>query len=305
MELYKLRNENELIHIRENYFKLEKEMQTLTEKNLDKVFGLTLVKTEFSLNNFRIDSLAFDDEINAFVIIEYKKDKNFSVIDQGYAYLSLMLNNKADFILEYNETQNNNLKKDDVDWSQSRVLFISPSFTRYQKESINFKDLPIELWEIKKFGSNIISFSQVTTASSQESVKTISRKDEKIEKVSREIKVYTEEEHINRGTDGSVELYEKLKSSILNLENVTIKPKKKYIAFVGASNIIDVRIQKNAIKIWFNLKKGQLDDPKKIARDVSNVGHWGNGDYEIRFWNDDNFEYILSLIKQAYLKNKK
>jgi predicted transport protein len=305
MDLYELRNENELRHITEQYFRLEKEMQTLTEKNLDKVFGLTLVKTEFSLNNFRIDSLAFDDEINAFVIIEYKKDKNFSVIDQGYAYLSLMLNNKADFILEYNETQNNNLKKDDVDWSQSRVLFISPSFTRYQKESINFKDLPIELWEIKKFGSNIISFSQVTTASSQESVKTISRKDEKIEKVSREIKVYTEEEHINRGTDGSVELYEKLKSSILNLENVTIKPKKKYIAFVGASNIIDVRIQKNAIKIWFNLKKGQLDDPKKIARDVSNVGHWGNGDYEIRFWNDDNFEYILSLIKQAYLKNKK
>jgi hypothetical protein len=91
--------------------------------------------------------MAYDNETNSFVIIEYKRDKNFSVIDQGYAYLSLMLNNKADFILEYNENQEKTLKRKDVDWSQSRVVFISPSFTSYQKEAINFKDLPIELWE--------------------------------------------------------------------------------------------------------------------------------------------------------------
>lgn len=305
MDLYQLNKENELRHIKEQYFKLEREMQILTESNLDKIFGLTLIKTEFFLNNFRLDTLAFDKENKSFVIIEYKRDKNFSVIDQGYAYLSLLLNNKADFILEYNETQDNSLKKDDVDWSQSRVIFISPSFTRYQKESINFKDLPIELWEIKKFENNIISFSQIAAAFSRESIETVSKKDKEIEKVSREIKVYTEEEHIKGGTDASVELYEKIKTSILNLDNVTIKSKKKYIAFVGTKNIVDVRIQKNGIKLWLNLKKGQLDDPKKLARDVSNVGHWGNGDYEIRIFNDDNFEYLLSLIKQAYLVNKK
>ena len=64
------------------------------------------MKSEFTLHNFRIDTLAFDEESKSFVIIEYKKDKSFSVVDQGYAYLSLMLNNKADFILEYNESLN-------------------------------------------------------------------------------------------------------------------------------------------------------------------------------------------------------
>jgi hypothetical protein len=78
---------------------------------------------------------------------------NFSVIDQGYAYLSLMLNNKADFILEYNENCKDTLKRDDLDWSQSRVIFISPVFNNYQKESINFKDLPFELWEVKRLWS--------------------------------------------------------------------------------------------------------------------------------------------------------
>ena len=37
-------------------FKLEKEIQALTEKNLQTIFGLKFVKTEFKVNKFRIDS---------------------------------------------------------------------------------------------------------------------------------------------------------------------------------------------------------------------------------------------------------
>ena len=142
---------NKLNRIKQLSFKLEKEIQDLTEKNLSDIFGLQIVKSEFSLNGLRIDTLAYDNENNSFVIIEYKRDKNFSVIDQGYAYLSLMLNNKADFILEYNENCDRNLKRENVDWSQSRVLFVSPAFSKYQQQAINFKDLPIELWEISKY----------------------------------------------------------------------------------------------------------------------------------------------------------
>ncbi|WP_156946348.1 hypothetical protein [Clostridium akagii] len=49
-----------------------------------------------------------------------------------------------------------------------------------------------------------------------------------------------------------------------------------------------------------NTKVGTLDDPRKIARDVSNTGHWGNGDYEIQISNDEDIEYIFSLMKQLY-----
>ncbi|MGI6481685.1 MAG: hypothetical protein ACOX08_00215, partial [Methanobacterium sp.] len=42
------------------------------------------------------------------------KSSNFSVIDQGYAYLALLLNNTADFILEYNESKDDFLGKKDV-----------------------------------------------------------------------------------------------------------------------------------------------------------------------------------------------
>ena len=148
-------NGNKLEPIKNIPFELEKEIQAITEQNLDIIFGLEFVQTEFPVNNFRIDTLAFDKQTNAFALIEYKKDKNISVIDQGYAYLAQLLNNKADFVLNYNEKKKGSLKKSDVDWTQSKVIFISPSFTYFQKEAINFIDLPIELWEIKRLKQNI------------------------------------------------------------------------------------------------------------------------------------------------------
>jgi hypothetical protein len=48
-------------------------MQKLTENNLDSIFGLEFIATEFQLYNLRIDTLAFDNETNSFVIIEYKR----------------------------------------------------------------------------------------------------------------------------------------------------------------------------------------------------------------------------------------
>ncbi len=297
MALFKI--EKKLQPITENPFRLESEMQKLTEENLATIFGLDFVRSEFALHNLRIDTLAFDRETNSFVIIEYKKDKNYSVVDQGLAYLSLMLNNKADFILEFNEQQQQNLARKDVDWSQSRVLFVAPSFTRYQQEALNFKDLPIELWEVTRFSNNTISYHQVKKNNAQESIKTISKTDSSIDQVSKEIKIYSEEEHLQNVSEEIAELYEKLKNAICNFDNIEIKPRKKYIAFVANGNIVDIALLAKGIKIWLNLPKGTLDDPKKLTRDVSNTGHWGNGDYELKITSDEDLEYILSLVKQS------
>lgn len=303
--LFSINTTNRLSPIKEQPFKLEKEIQTLTEQNLEVIFGLKFVSSEFNIGNFRIDTLTYNPETNSFVIIEYKRDKNFSVIDQGYAYLALMLNNKADFILEFNENTNERLKRNDVDWSQSRVLFVSPRFTTYQKEAINFKDLPIELWEIRRYHNGTVMFNQIKSSGSNESIKTISPNDDTIEKVNREIKVYTEQHHLDKSTDEIRELYERFKNGILELGDLEIKANKLYIAFVADANVVDIHLQKNALKIWINLRRGELDDPKGLCRDVSNVGHWGNGDYELQLNSDENLEYIMSLIKQSLRKNKK
>ena len=175
-----------------------------------------------------------------------------------------MLNNKAEFILEFNERNNKSLKRQDVDWSQSKVLFISQEFTTYQREAVNFKDLPIEHWEIKRYKNKTVSYNKITKSGAQESIKTVSKSDKTISSVSDEIKIYSEEDHLNESTDEIRELYESLKIQILNVGNLQIKATKKYIAFVSSRNVVDVRIQKKAIKLWINLKIGELDDHKEF-----------------------------------------
>ena len=89
----------QLQQVKEKPFKLESEIQKIFENNLQLIMGLQMVRSEFTIKNKRIDTLAYDKQTNAFIIIEYKRDKNYSVVDQGLTYLNLMLQNKAEFIL--------------------------------------------------------------------------------------------------------------------------------------------------------------------------------------------------------------
>ncbi len=286
--------------LKEKPFKLEREIQTLFEKNLLELMGLEMVNSEFVIKGKRIDTLGYDPQSKAFVIIEYKRDKNVSVVDQGFTYLSLMLENKADFVLTYNETLNKSIHSTSVDWSQTRVVFVSPSFTENQRLATNFKDIAIELWEVKRYENDLISINPIKKTKSAESIKPLTQQNSVIKSVTDEIKVYIEEDHLNGSSEEIIELYETFKNAILNLtDDIEIVPKKLYIAFKKNKNIADIVILKKGLKIFINLKKGQLDDPKGLMKDVSETGHWGNGDYETIVSNTENLEYIMSLVKQA------
>lgn len=299
MKIYTLNN-TKLNEVDEKVFKLEREIQQLFEDNLDNVMGLTLVRSEFTIKNKRIDTLAYDKQTNAFIIIEYKRDKNISVIDQGFTYLSLMLENKADFIVEYNEQLKQNLQRTDVDWTQTRVAFVSPSFTENQIQATNFKDIAIELWEVKRYENNTIVINEVKKSRSAESIKPITQQNKELKRVTDEIVVYTEDDLLVAGSDETRELYYKFKDGILNLaDDIQVIANKRYIAFRKNRNIVCMNIQKKQIRMWIGAKWGALDDAKSLAIDVSSTGHWGTGDYEVNVTNDKDLEYIMSLIKQV------
>ncbi|AIB45896.1 DUF5655 domain-containing protein [Haemophilus influenzae] len=290
----------QLSQLKQQKFKLEKDIQRLFEENLTLLSGYIFIRSEFSIKNSRIDTLAFDPETQAFVIIEYKRQQNSSVVDQGISYLNLMLEYKADFIVEYNEKQKVPLKRNDVDWSQSKVIFVSPAFNDFQIQATNFKDLPIELWEVNRFDNDIITLNIINKLKSAPNIKAVSNEKREELSILKEIKVYQESDHLADKTDFIQELYESFRQAILNLDqNIEINVRKLYIAFKKDRNIADIRIQQKNLKIWINLPYGELDDPKNLAKNVSNTGHWGNGDYEIAVESTQYLEYVMSLIKQA------
>ena len=295
-----LKENNEL---KQKDFKNEKELQIFFERNIETILGYKLIDTEFSVGNFRIDSLAFDEETKSFRIIEYKNVRNASLVDQGYTYLKLMLERKADFVLQYNIKTKLSLTIKDIDWSQSRIIFVSPIFTVYQLNATDFKNIPVDLVKVTRYEENIVEIDFIKKMSNVkiQDIQTDSIQNE----VNNEIIVYTEEDHLSKVSDNIRNIYEKLKNRILELDDIDVEAKKLYIAFKGSRNITDIEFHKNKLKIYINMKKDSLNDPLKIAKDISNKGHWGNGDYCVEINNEDDIDNIIPLIKQSLKLNKK
>ena len=301
MKLYNLKN-NRVKEVEQTPFKLERDIQNLVETNTDSIFNLLFIQSELSVDKYRIDTLCFDEENNSFVIVEYKKGSSYSVIDQGYTYLQLLLNNKSDFLLVLSQHFNKVLKMEDVDWSQSKIIFVSPSFNSFQKDSVNFKDLPFELWEIKRYSNDTVVLNQ-HKSNSKESIDTLntSSSDSVISQVTREVKVYSEDKHIGHGSTEINEIYYKIKERILELgSDVEMVPRQDYIGFKRGSNFVDVEFQKKQLKIFINMKYGSIPDPMNISRDVSRIGHYGNGEYEIKVNRETDLDYLMLMIKQSY-----
>lgn len=305
MELYKVAHNKQLQIIKPIGFKLEREMQNIVEANVDQLFGDMFLVSEFTVGNYRLDTVAFDEELKAFVILEYKNMTKSSVIDQGYSYLNTLLNHKADFILLYNHVHKVNESEEHFDWSQTKIIFVAKGFTQYQKDAVNNPILPIELYEIVKFTNEYITVNKIEkshlaqTAHSRAVVKQKKSKD--VQDVS-SIALYTEEDELSNGAQDIQDLYQEIKDTVLSWDSsIEVKPTKLYIGFrLQKHNFVDIQVQKKQLKLWINLSKGQLNDSLGLSRDVSHTGHWGNGDYEFIIKDDSNLEYILSLIKKSW-----
>ena len=291
------------IELKQNDFKNEKELQKYFENNLEKILGFKFICTEFGVGNFRIDSLAFDNESKSFKIIEYKNVKNHSLVDQGYTYLKLLLERKADFVLQYNTITKSSLTINDIDWSQSRIIFVSPIFTPYQLNATDFKNIPVDLIKVTRYENDIVDIDFIRKNSNVR-IEEFGVESEQKE-VNKEIKVYTEEDHLNKASENTKKLYELLKGKILELDDIDIDVKKVYVAFKGRRNIVDIEFNQNKLKVDINLKKGTLVDPLNIAKDITKVGHWGNGDYRVVVSSEEDIDNLIPLIKQSLKVNKK
>mgnify|MGYP001241294544 CR=1 FL=1 len=308
-QVYKL-NKNKLTQVESVNFDLEREIQTIVENNTEELFELKVVKSEFSVGGYRIDTLCFDEETKSFVIIEYKKNKSYSVIDQGYSYLSTMINNKSDFVLGYIENTDKKIKRDQIDWSQSRIIFVSPSFSSHQKNSVNFKDVPFELWEITKISKDLIGFNQITSSSKESITKIGQKKGSVITDVGKEIKVYDEEYHLNRVSSKSQNLFLELKERMSSWEDVRFGSGRDYVSVKKKNkNKIYLNLQKNRIKIHLLSKvdftghvrqtkiKFILKDPSKMF--VLRKSKYKE-QYEFYLEKTKDIEYLVLMLKQKY-----
>lgn len=306
MSIFKIKN-SKLEKIKEKEVSLEKDIQKITELNLEKIFKLEYVSSEFPLKNLRIDTLCFNPENKAFVIIEYKKDRSFSIIDQGFAYLSLLLNNKADFLVEYNEKNKlKTLSRESINWPQSRVIFISPFFTSHQKEAINFKNLPIELWEIKYYGNDLIEYQNIEPLETSEKIETLTG-NKFIKEVTKEVKNYDLEHHLKRGSDKTRKLFYLLKEKIFEFGEISEKYLQSYVNYRAGDSYISfcqIHFYKEKLLIAILIADKKLLDPKKWTKKAPKSYGWAKNCKSFNIKSEKDILYAMDLIKQSYEFNK-
>ncbi|GAA7959182.1 hypothetical protein COL6_05440 [Helicobacter pylori] len=101
----------------------------------------------------------------------------------------------------------------------------------------------------------------------------------------------------------SRELFDILSKEIKALdERITEKFNQEYISCMFDKNFVDIVPLKNGLKLYLNMLFNELQDEKNLARDMTNKGHLGNGDIEIKLETKENIPYCLGLIKQVLEK---
>ncbi|BAW77897.1 DUF262 and DUF1524 domain-containing protein [Helicobacter pylori] len=101
----------------------------------------------------------------------------------------------------------------------------------------------------------------------------------------------------------SRELFDILSKGIKALdERITENFNQDYIFYKFDKNFVDIVVQTKDLKLYLNMKFNELQDEKNLARDMTNKGHLGNGDIEVKLETKENIPYCLGLIKQALEK---
>lgn len=98
-------------------------------------------------------------------------------------------------------------------------------------------------------------------------------------------------------------LFEAFRKQVLDLNPcVTEEFLKLYVAYKAETNFVDVVPQAKRLRLSLNIDFSEINDPKGIAKDVTNLGRWGNGDVEVGLSSLDELPYAIGLVRQAFDK---
>lgn len=111
---------------------------------------------------------------------------------------------------------------------------------------------------------------------------------------------YSMADHPHLETGAMKPVFESLRKAVQTLNpNVTEEFLKLYVAYKAETNFVDVVPQAKRLLLVLNISIAELDDPRGLCRDISNIGRWGNGDVEVGLSSLNELPYVMGLIRQA------
>ncbi|HZW40580.1 MAG TPA: DUF5655 domain-containing protein [Ignavibacteriaceae bacterium] len=297
IKLFQL-DKNRIAELEGKSVTIEKSLQNLIEKHLEIFLGVKFLATEYTTgakHGGRIDTLGIDEN-NCPVIIEYKRLMNENVVNQGLYYLDWLLDHKAEFQLLAMKV--NKGKNKEIEWENARLICIAGDFTKYDSYAIEQINRNIELIKYKKF-ENLMLFelvnqtSQITKESKHNS-NSNSKNNHKYKTVA---------EYYDSCNEQLKNRFEELSQFIFLLgEDVKLSKLNWYFAFKNLRTFASFIFQPvgNTIVIYVHADIKKIKLEKGFTRDVSNIGHHGLGNLEIRITKDEDVEKAKPYIIKSF-----
>jgi uncharacterized protein with ParB-like and HNH nuclease domain/predicted transport protein len=112
---------------------------------------------------------------------------------------------------------------------------------------------------------------------------------------------YSIEDHPHLLSPGLREVFEAFRKEVLALDPcVSEEFMKLYVAYKAETNFVDVVPQAKRLRLSINMTFAEINDPKGLCRDITNISRWGNGDVEVGLKSIDELPYIMGLVRQSY-----
>lgn len=307
MPLYHINENNTVTQVKPSGYAKERDLQKLFEFNLEELLGVRFVASEVTTGDRqrgRIDTLGLDQDGYP-TIIEFKKSNKENIINQGLFYLDWLVDHRGDFTMMAQKAFSSGFN---IDWSHPRVILIAESFSEYDKYAVNRIGANIELWTFRKYGDNLLYLDSLFVAAPQPTkgttVLTPTEPETQAEtREQEEVSLYTVEDHTYNKPKEVIQLFEQLREYILGLAEegeIIEKANKMYIGYKHGKNFCEIWLQVKALRIWLDISPAELDDPDHLVRDVSQIGHWGTGESEIKLTEIGDVDKVIRLVEQSF-----
>ncbi|CEO10774.1 Uncharacterized conserved protein [[Clostridium] sordellii] len=300
IKLFKIKDEVE--EIEGTSMQLEKHLQNIIEENMEVFLGVKFLATEYStgkVHNGRIDSLGIDEN-NCPVIIEYKRSINENVINQGLYYLDWLLDHKAEFKLLVMDKLGVKYCEN-IEWSSPRLICIANDFTKYDIHAVKQINRNIDLIKYKNYKEELLLLEMVHTNTVSDDYKPIENIDNPIK-----YKYKTVEDYLEDANNKLKNRYYILKDFIMSLgDDVQEKKLKNYFGFKRIKNFacIEIHPKSDLVLVYTKANLQEIEFEKGFTRDVTNIGHFGTGNLEIRFTDMKQLDEVQKYILKSYEMN--
>ena len=112
---------------------------------------------------------------------------------------------------------------------------------------------------------------------------------------------YTIDNHPHLLAPGLRDVFGAFRKEVLALDLcVSEEFLKLYVAYKAETNFVDVIPQAKQLRLALNMPFAEINDPKGLCKDVTDLGRWGNGDVEVGLKSIDELPYIMGLVRQSY-----